>query len=226
MARPLAVLLDVDFTLVMPGPELGPEAYTALAEAHGLELDLALYADARVAAIEDLERHPELDHDEEIWVRFTEDIVRGMGGEGPEVAAVAREIVTRWEHARHFELYDDVIPVLAELRAMGLKLGLVSNTSRDLGAFVRHFSLDVDAWVSSGSHGKVKPSPLIFAAALELLEVAAVNAVMVGDSVEDDVEGAEAAGMKAFLLDRAGRFPEHARRIESLRELPTALATC
>ncbi len=223
MARPLAVLLDVDFTLVMPGPELGPEAYRALAEAHGLELDLELYADARVAAIEDLERHPELDHDEEIWVRFTEDIVRGMGGEGPEVAAVAREIVARWEHARHFELYDDVIPVLAELRAMGLKLGLVSNTSRDLGAFVRHFGLDVDAWVSSGSHGKVKPSPLIFAAALELLEVAAARAVMVGDSVEDDVEGAEAAGMRAFLLDRAGRFPEHAGRIESLRELPAAL---
>ncbi len=223
MTRPLAVLLDVDFTLLMPGPELGPEAYAALAETHGLGLDLTLYGEARAAAIADLERHPELDHDEEIWVRFTEDIVRGMGGEGAEVAAVAREIVARWAEARHFELYDDVIPVLAELRAMNLKLGLVSNTSRDLGAFVRHFGLDVDAWVSSGSHGKVKPSPLIFAAALELLDVAAVDAVMVGDSVEDDIEGAEAAGMRAFLLDRAGRFPEHAGRIESLRELPALL---
>jgi HAD superfamily hydrolase (TIGR01549 family) len=216
-------LLDVDFTLVVPGPELGPEAYRSLAEACGLRLDLDRYADARIAAIEDLERHPELDHDEEVWVRFTEDIVRGMGGEGAEVAAVAREIVERWEHAHHFELYDDVIPVLAELRAMGLRLGLVSNTSRDLGAFVRHFGLDVDAWVSSGSHGKVKPSPLIFAAALELLGVAAHDAVMVGDSIEDDVEGAEAAGMRAFLLDRAGRFSERANRIESLRELPAAL---
>jgi putative hydrolase of the HAD superfamily len=224
VARPLAVLLDVDFTLVMPGPELGPEAYRSLAEAHGLQLELERYGDARVAAIADLERHPELDHDEEVWVRFTEDVVRGMGGEGPEVAAVAREILARWEHAHHFELYDDVIPVLAELRAMGLKLGLVSNTSRDLGALVRHFGLDVDAWVSSGSHGKVKPSPLIFAAALELLEVAARDTVMVGDSVEDDIEGAEAAGMKAFLLDRAGRFPERTGRIESLRELPAALA--
>jgi HAD superfamily hydrolase (TIGR01549 family) len=221
----LAFLLDVDFTLVMPGPELGPEAYRSLAEAHGLRLDLELYGDARIAAIEDLERHPELDHDEEIWVRFTEDVVRGMGGgEGPEVAAVAREIVGRWEHARHFELYDDVIPVLGELRTMGLKLGLVSNSSRDLGTFVRHFGLDVDAWVSSGSHGKVKPSPLIFGAALELLGVAARDAVMVGDSVEDDVKGAEAAGMRAFLLDRAGRFPERVGRIESLRELPAALA--
>lgn len=207
----------------MPGPELGPEAYRALAEARGLRLDPALYADARVAAIEDLERHPELDHDEAIWVRFTEDIVRGMGGTGPGVGTVAREIVDRWAHARHFELYDDVLPVLAELRARHLRLGLVSNTSRDLTAFVRHFGLDVDAWVSSGSHGKVKPSPLIFAAALELVGVGAEDAVMVGDSVEDDVEGAAAAGMRAILLDRGGRFPDGRHRIESLRELPAAL---
>jgi putative hydrolase of the HAD superfamily len=132
--------------------------------------------------------------------------------------------VSRWEHARHFELYDDVVPVLAELKKQGLKVGLVSNTSRDLDAFVHHFGIEVDAWISSGSHGKVKPSPLIFAAALELLEVEAADAVMVGDSLEDDVEGARACGMRAILLDRAGRFPEQTSRIESLRELPAALA--
>jgi HAD superfamily hydrolase (TIGR01662 family) len=221
---PAAVLLDVDFTLVQPGPELSPDAYRSLGARHGLALDMELYADARVAAVENLERHPDHDHDEEVWVRFTEDIVRGMGGGGAEAGIVAREIVGRWEHARHFELYDDVEPVLAELRRAGLKLGLVSNTSRDLGAFVRHFGLDVDAWISSGSHGKVKPSPLIFGAALELLGVAAAETVMVGDSPEDDVAGAEACGMRAILLDRAGRFPEHGDRIESLRELPAALA--
>ncbi|HEU0302963.1 MAG TPA: HAD family hydrolase [Gaiellaceae bacterium] len=224
MAPLRAVLFDVDFTLARPGPELGPEAYRVLGEAHGLALDMQRYSDARVAAIADLERHPELDHDEEIWVRFTEDIVRGMGGAGPEVAGVAREIVSRWEHAHHFELYDDAEPALAALRAMGLKLGLVSNTSRDLDAFVRHFSLDVDAWISSGSHGKVKPSPLIFAAALDLLGVEAADAVMIGDSLEDDVEGAQACGLRAILLDRGGRYPEHVGRIESLLELAQALA--
>jgi len=223
VAVPRAVLLDVDFTLVRPGPELSPEAYRSLGAVHGLDLDTERYAAARAAAIEDLERHPEHDHDEEIWVRFTEDIVRGMGGDGPQVGVVAREIVGRWEHAWHFELYDDVIPILAELRRAGLKLGLVSNTSRDLDAFVRHFRLDVDAWISSGTHGKVKPSPLIFGAALELLGVAAGEAVMVGDSVEDDVEGAQACGIRAILLDRGDRFPQQADRIESLRELPLLL---
>lgn len=220
---PRAVLFDVDFTLARPGPELGAEGYEELGRAHGLELDPDRYADARSAAIADLERHPELDHDEEIWVRFTEDIVRGMGGDGPDVESVAREIVRRWEHAQHFELYDDVLPVLSELRRAGLKLGLVSNTSRDLDAFVRHFGIDVDAWISSGTHGKVKPSPLIFAAALDLLGVTAADAIMVGDSLEDDIEGARACGVRAILLDRSGRHRELDDRIESLDELPAAL---
>ena len=213
----------MDFTLARPGPELGPEGYHELGRAHGLRLDPERYAAARVAAIANLERHPDLDHDEAVWVRFTEDIVRGMGGDGPNIGPVAREIVRRWEQAHHFELYDDALPVLDALRRAGLKLGLVSNTSRDLDAFVRHFGIDVDAWISSGSHGKVKPSPLIFAAALDLLGVTAADAVMVGDSPEDDVEGARASGIRAILLDRAGRFPEHEERIESLSELPAAI---
>ena len=66
----------------------------------------------------------------------------------------------------------------------------------------------MDAWISSGVHGKVKPSPTIFLAALELLGVEAAAAVMVGDSPLDDVEGARALGMRAYLVDREGRFPE------------------
>ena len=222
--RPLrAVLFDVDFTLCKPGPLLGPEGYRRAGERRGLDLDPQRYVDARAAAVEDLKHHPEFQHDEEVWIRFTEDIVRGMGGDGPGVRAVALEIVKAWEHSTNFELYEDAPPILRELRRRRLKIGLVSNTSRDLDAFVRHFRLDVDAWISSGTHGKVKPSPLIFGAALELLGVAAGEAVMVGDSVEDDVEGAQACGIRAILLDRGDRFPQQVDRIESLRELPLLL---
>jgi HAD superfamily hydrolase (TIGR01549 family) len=215
-----AVLLDVDFTLARPGPELGPEGYERVGGVHGLRLDPARYPAARRAAIADLQAHPDLDHDEAVWIRFTEDIVRGMGGEGPDVSRVALEIVRRWEHAHHFELYDDVLPVLGELRVAGLRLGLLSNTSRDLDAFVRHFGIDVDAWLSSGTHGKVKPSPTIFAAALELLGARASETMMVGDSLEDDVRGARACGMRAVLLDRGGEQTGEAERITSLHELP------
>jgi FMN phosphatase YigB (HAD superfamily) len=46
---------------------------------------------------------------------------------------------------------------------------------------------------------------------------------MVGDTVEDDVDGARAIGMQAVLLDRTGRYPDRRDCIESLRALPAAL---
>ncbi|HEX2506620.1 MAG TPA: HAD family hydrolase [Gaiellaceae bacterium] len=222
--RPLrAVLFDVDFTLAQPGPLLGPDGYRQAGARRGLELDPARYAEARAAAVLDLQHHPELDHDEEVWIRFTEDIVRGMGGSGEDVRAVAVEITRGWEHSENFELYDDAPPAIAALRAHGLRIGLISNTGRDLDAFVRHFGLDVDAWISSGVHGKVKPSPTIFRAVLEMLEAEPAEAAMVGDSPRDDVEGARALGMQAFLVDREGRFPERNDALPSLLALPAAL---
>ena len=212
-----AVLFDVDFTLAKPGALLGPSGYHDAGKRFGLDLDPERYAEARTAAVLDLKQHPELEHDEEVWLRFTEDIVRGMGGEGESCRSVAQAITDRWLASENFELYEDVLPVLDLLRAGGVKIGLVSNTSRDLGAFVEHFKLPVDAWIWSGRHGKVKPSPTIFMVVLDELGVAPEAAVMVGDSLEDDVEGARALGMRAYLVDRDGRT-------EVEDALPTLLA--
>jgi putative hydrolase of the HAD superfamily len=218
-----AVLFDVDFTLVKPGPDLGPEGYQALGRRFGLELDPDRYAEARMAAVEAVERHPELDHDEEVWVLFTERIVRGMGGDSDRAYEAAVEMTRAWENAANFELYEDTLPVLATLREHELKIGLVSNTGRDLEAFVSHHALDADAAVSSGAHGKTKPHPAIFLAALDALDVGAEEAAMVGDSPEDDIAGAVALGMQAFLVDREGRFPEAVGRLPDLLALPAAL---
>ena len=46
---------------------------------------------------------------------------------------------------------------------------------------------------------------------------------MVGDSVEDDIEGARALGMRAFLIDREGRHPGVEERLPDLWALPAAL---
>ena len=163
-----AVLFDVDFTLALPGPELGPEGYRKLGERHGLTLEPELYAPARQAALDSLQRHPELEHDDELWIAFTERIVRGMGGD----ATVA---------------------------------------------------LDVDCAIGSRAFGRTKPHPDIFRRALSLLEVGAQEAAMVGDSYEDDIEGARALGIRAFLLDRDGRNPGEPDRLDTLLALPAAL---
>ena len=69
----------------------------------------------------------------------------------------------------------------------------------------------------------MKPSPLIFRAALELVGCTAASAAMVGDSPEDDIEGARRVGIRAVLLDREDRYPDQPDRIRDLRALPAAL---
>ena len=218
-----AVLFDVDFTLFRPGPELGPEGYRRVGERHGLSLDPGRYAQARTEAIAALQRDRELVHDDEVWIAFTEGIVRGMGGEAEGAHSCAIEMVREWERHENFTLYEDALTVLADLRARGLKIGLVSNGARDLEEFAAHHALEVDAMVGSRAHGRIKPDPSIFVAALAALEVAAEEAAMVGDSFEDDVEGARSLGMRAILLDREALRTDEPDRIDTLLALPAAL---
>ena len=159
-----AVLFDVDFTIAKPGPDLGPEGYRQLGERFGLDLDPERYAEARAHAVGTVERHPELDHDEEVWVLFTEQIIRGMGGNTDRAYECAVEMTRAWEHAHNFEIFEDVLPTLAELRAHGLKIGLVSNTGRNLDEFVAHHGLGVDAAVTAGLGGGVILQLIVFIA--------------------------------------------------------------
>jgi putative hydrolase of the HAD superfamily len=218
-----AVLFDVDFTLCRPGPELSADRYARIAARHGVSVDAARYDHAREAAALNLKRHPELLHDDTIWHRFTEEIFVGMGGPPQIASECAREIEQGWEVSENFELFEDALPVLDELRAARLRIGLVSNGIRDLAQFVAHHRLDVDAIVDSRTHGHVKPHPTIFQAALERLGVDAAEAAMVGDSLEEDIEGARALGMRAILIDRDERHAEVEERLTDLYGLPAAL---
>jgi putative hydrolase of the HAD superfamily len=218
-----AVLFDVDFTLCRPGPELSAQRYATIAARHGVALDVSRYEGAREAAALQLKRHPELLHDDTIWHAFTQDIFVGMGGPQELASNCATEIERGWEHSENFELYEDVLPVLEDLRSYSLKLALVSNGIRELSEFVAHHRLDVDAIVDSRTHGRVKPHPTIFQAALDRLGVRAQEAAMVGDSLVEDVEGARALGMHAVLVDRDGRHPEVDDRLTDLYGLPAAL---
>ena len=220
-----AVLFDVDFTLFRPGPELGPEGYRRVGARHGLALDPDLYATSRAAAIEALQRNHDLVHDEEVWVAFTEQIVLRMGGESDPVGAraCAADMVREWERHENFSLYEDALPVLDELRRHDLKIGLISNGQRDLEEFAEHHALDVDVAVGSKTHGRVKPHASIFQAAIRALDVQPDEVAMVGDSYEDDIEGARALGIRAILLDRNGLRLDASDRIDTLFALPAAL---
>ena len=147
----------------------------------------------------------ETPYDAAIFVAYTRHIIEHMGGAGPNLDACAREIYAEWAACQHFELYDDVPAVLRALAASGLRIGLISNSHRCLESFQSHFELGglIDATISSPDHGFMKPHPSIFSEALQRLEVQPSEALMVGDSIRDDVEGALGAGMRAALVHRS-----------------------
>jgi putative hydrolase of the HAD superfamily len=213
-----AVFFDVDFTLIYPGPTFRGEGYHAFCAAYGIAVDPRRFEDAVASAAPLLDTPEDTPYDDEIFVAYTRHIIEQMGGRGVQVDAAAREIYREWAACQHFELFDEVPAVLRELSEIGIKIGLISNSHRCLASFQSHFELEglVSAAVSSSEHGFMKPHRSIFEAAMQLVAVDPTDAVMVGDSVRQDVEGAVAAGMRAILLHRS-RTP-HPRE----RDLRTA----
>jgi len=108
--------------------------------------------------------------------------------------------------AIRFSAFADAEPALAALRERGLKLVCVSNWDCSLGAVLERCGLGglLDGAVSSAEAGARKPEPGIFAAALELAGCEPGEALHVGDTAEEDLEGARAAGIEALLIDRGG----------------------
>ena len=134
--------------------------------------------------------------------------------------------------ALRFRPYDEVPGALAELRAAGHRLVVVSNWDVSLHEMLRATGLDglVDAAISSAEAGERKPAPGIFRRALELAggPDRGRPALHAGDSLESDVAGALAAGLRSVLVARAGPPPRDVPAavaiVRSLAELP-ALAS-
>jgi putative hydrolase of the HAD superfamily len=132
-------------------------------------------------------------------------------------AELGREVaVEEMMAAIRFRAYRDAAPALAELRALGVRLVCVSNWDYSLPDVLARVGLadELDGVVTSAAIGARKPDPRLFEAALEVAGCAADEALHVGDTPTEDVEGAKAAGIRALLIDRDGGGD-----IESLRAI-------
>ncbi|MGH4008983.1 MAG: HAD family hydrolase [Pseudonocardiaceae bacterium] len=146
------------------------------------------------------------------------------------------EVVRREERRaaamrRAWRLFDDALPCLRALRALGLRLAAITNAAGDyqrakLGALGLESTFD--AVLISGELGVAKPHHAIFRRACRALGVLPVQAVHVGDRLDTDAEGARNAGLHGVWLDRSGcgALPKGAgiSVIQRLAELP-ALVT-
>lgn len=113
------------------------------------------------------------------------------------------ELVPALLASLRFRLLPSVAALLGAMRAAGLKLAVVSNWDVSLGEVLERLGVAelLDCVVTSAEVGAAKPDPAVFLRALELLELRPEEVVHVGDSPRLDVAGAEAAGIKAILIE-------------------------
>jgi FMN phosphatase YigB (HAD superfamily) len=128
------------------------------------------------------------------------------------------------------DLYDDATPCLEAVRALGLRVGIAGNQTEALEGWVREVGLPADVVASSASLGVRKPDRRFFERVVGLVGCASGEVAYVGDRVDNDVLPAAAAGLVAVHVRRGpwGRLqgtPEGALGIDSLAELPDALAS-
>jgi putative hydrolase of the HAD superfamily len=121
-----------------------------------------------------------------------------------------------------FRAYGDALPALSRLRELGLCLICVSNWDYALPMVLAEVGLAeaLDFTVTSAEVGARKPDPAIFRAALDLARCDPDQALHVGDSPAEDIAGAQAAGIRALLIERDGGGD-----VASLAEIETYLST-
>ncbi|MER6352351.1 HAD family hydrolase [Streptomyces sp. NPDC001634] len=119
------------------------------------------------------------------------------------------------------DLYDDVRPTLAQLRADGLWLGIAGNQTIRAGKLLRElFTDDVDLIGTSDDWGASKPDPEFFVRVAEVTPFTNEEILYVGDRVDNDLRPATAAGMHTALVHR-GPWATIQWRTEEAEKLPT-----
>ena len=139
--------------------------------------------------------------------------------------ATAREAMLA---ALRFRAFPDALPLLRTLRARGVRAVAASNWDASLPEGLERTGLSpyLDGAVSSAVVGASKPDPAVFRAALDHAGCEPGEAFHIGDSMQADVEGARAAGIRVALLDRHGVSPDPppgVPKLWSLDEVPSVI---
>ena len=135
----------------------------------------------------------------------------------------------RESQMRDLVLRERTRETLDALRERGLMVGIVSNIDEDqLASLIQAGRLagHLDWMLSSEKTGSCKPHPAIFDAALQRADCAPQEALFVGDTLKQDIAGANNAGMRSVLLwHRDDRPPPEGepRPHHVIRRLPDLL---
>jgi len=184
---PAAVLFDFDGTILeTEGPSY--RSWQELFDEHGLELTLDAWS-VTVGALNLVDPVAMLE----------EALGREVDGDGLRRRRMRRKLELVAEEA----LRPGVEQLIADARRHGLRLGIVTSASGDwVRRHLTRLHLD-EAWdlivAADGDPERAKPAPVVYLEALELLEIAADDAIAIEDS-PNGVRAAKAAGIPCVAV--------------------------
>ena len=195
-----AVSFDVGGTLIEPWPSVG-HVYAEIAEQFGItgiapEALNRQFADAWKA-------RRSFDYSRDAWRDLVNHSFAGLCPTPPSRDCFDA-MYDVFATTKPWRLFDDVLPTLDAVKARGWKLAIISNWDERLRPLLVELRLlkHFDAVVISHEAGCMKPAPELFRHAAERLGLPTGAVLHIGDSRKEDYHGAQAAGMKALLLDR------------------------
>jgi putative hydrolase of the HAD superfamily len=159
------------------------------------------------------------DDDGKFWTAYfahRDGLDEGSAGVVAYWRAIAADIGADWDDARVHELWaadfrswlsvnPGVVEVLADLRAGGTRLALLSNAGPDFGSYFRHGPLGdfFEACYVSGELNLLKPDAAIYRHVLDDLGTAPADTVFI-DNRENNVAGAQALGITGHVFTGPG----------------------
>ena len=204
---PRAILLDALGTLVALEPP-APRLVALLHERHGIEVGVG---EARHALRSEMTHYRRqcaraVDADSLAALRLECAALLGREFGGAVAELPPADLVPTLLDSLHFAPFPEVPAALERWRAAGARLVVASNWDISLHGVLRETGLRelLDGVATSAEVGASKPAGALFAAALALAGAGAGEAIHVGDSFDEDVEGARAAGIEAVWLRRDG----------------------
>ncbi len=219
-----AVTLDAGGTLVRPWPSVGA-VYAGEIRRLGLPVPDEALLERR---FQDAWRaRSGFDYSRQAWSSLVARVLSERVAPG-EIPRVFERVWTRFMEADAWRVYPDVVPCLAALRAMGVRLAVLSNWDERLHPVMRAVGLsDSFEFVLPSVEGPApKPDVRLFRVAADRLSLPPGALLHVGDSWRDDVVGARAAGWVACWLCRDAPSGNRVtpETIRSLLELPSRVA--
>lgn len=212
--RPKVIFLDAVGTLFGVQQNVG-EMYLNVTRRFGVEadskvLDQAFYQSFRSMPFPmafpgvPVEEVPRKEY--EWWEAIAQDTFKraGLYDQFSDFSAFFAELYRYFASPEPWFIYPDTIPFLNYWHSQGIGLGVLSNFDTRIHAVLDALGLThyFSSVTISTEVGAAKPNPLIFEAALAKHSAPAETAWHIGDSFEEDYEGAKAVGIRAIWLKR------------------------